>query len=108
MRNNRPTEALRKETAVSVELMTVRFTHPRNSERLFTAETTPACTGQEAVAGLILGNEDGPFLEPAQAGRPYELLLPRTETAITPHMTLGQAGVVDGDVIAVIQRGQGA
>jgi hypothetical protein len=51
---------------VTAELMTVNLAHPRNSERLFTAETTPACTGQEAVAGLILGNEDGPFLEPAQ------------------------------------------
>ena len=90
------------------QLMTVRFTHPRSSHLVFAAETTPGCTGQEAIAGLILGGDDGPFLEPAPAGRPYELILTRTETAITPHMTLGHAGVVDGDVIAVVQRGQGA
>lgn len=90
------------------ELITVQFTHPRSSERVFTAETAPDCTGQEAIAGLILGGDEGPFLEPPPAGRPYELVLNRTETAITPHMTLGEAGVLDGDLIAVLQRGQGA
>jgi hypothetical protein len=93
---------------MSDALMTVKFMHPRNSERLFTAETTPECTGQEAIAGLILGAEDGPFLESPPPGRPYELVLTRTEKAITPHLTLGQAGVVDGDLVAVLQRGQGA
>jgi len=90
------------------QLVTVQFAHPRNSEQVFMAETTTTCTAQEAIAGLILGGEDGPFLEPPPPGRPYELVLTRTETAITPHMTLGQAGVLDGDLIAVLQRGQGA
>jgi len=90
------------------DLVTVQFAHPRNSERVFMVETTLGCTGQEAIAGLVLGDEDGPFLEPAPTGRPYELVLARTETAITPHMTLKEAGVLDGDLIAVLQRGQGA
>ena len=90
------------------QLLTVQFVHPRSSERVFTAETTKGCTGQEAIAGLILGNDEGPFLEPPPPGRPYELVLTRTEKAITPHLTLGEAGVLEGDVIAVLQRGQGA
>ncbi|HEX8087867.1 MAG TPA: hypothetical protein VF762_03395 [Blastocatellia bacterium] len=85
----------------------VHFTHPRNPQT-FTARIIPQCTGQMAIEGLLIGDENGAFLEPAPAGRPYELAIKRSQQAITPNMTFEQAGVVDGDVIEVRQAGQGA
>jgi hypothetical protein len=89
-------------------LVKVTFTHPRENGRIFAADINLQCTGQMAIQGLLLGNEAGPFLEAAAAGRPYELSVKRTQMNITPNMTFEQAGVVDGDVIEVRQRGQGA
>lgn len=85
----------------------VHFTHPRNANS-FTASISPQCTGQKAIQGLMAGDENGPFLEPAAPGRPYELAIKRSGTAITPNMTFADAGAVDGEVIEVRQRGQGA
>ncbi len=87
--------------------MDVFFAHPRNSKQ-FVAEVGSECTGQQAVDGLIVGNQDGPFLEVPPPGRPYQLVLSRTDKQIAPNMTLGESGVVDGDIIQVIQPGQGA
>ena len=86
----------------------VEFTHPRHSDQVFIAETSPGCTGAEAIQGLLVGDEQGPFLEEPPRGRPYELVVARTSQAIAPNMTLGEAGVVSGDVIQVAQRGMGA
>lgn len=85
----------------------VHFTHPRNANS-FTAFINPQCTGQKAVQGLMVGDENGAFLEPAAPGRPYELAIKRSGTAITPNMTFADAGVMDGEVIEVRQAGQGA
>jgi len=85
----------------------VTFTHPRSHES-FTAFLSPQCTGQKAIQGLIAGNRNGPFLEPAAAGRPYELAVKSSGRAITPNMTFEEAGVVNGDVIEVRQGGMGA
>lgn len=85
----------------------VHFTHPRNAKH-FVAEIGPQCTGQQAVEGLLVGDEQGPFLEPAPQGRPYELVLKKSKAAITPNMTFAQAGVETGDVIEIRQAGQGA
>ncbi len=87
--------------------ITLNFTHPRSS-KVFPAEINPLCTGQQAIAGLIAGDDNGPFLETAPHGRPYELVLSRTNQAITPNMTFGQVGAQDGDVVEVRQAGQGA
>lgn len=86
----------------------VTFTHPREGGRSFAANINPQCTGQMAIQGLLLGNEDGAFLEAAAPGRPYELTVKRSQTNITPNMTFEQAGVQDDDVIEVRQSGQGA
>jgi hypothetical protein len=87
----------------------VTFTHPRDGGRSFSAKINPQCTGQMAIQGLLLGNaDDGPFLAAAAPGRPYELIVKRSQTNITPNMTFEQAGVQDDDVIEVTQRGQGA
>ncbi|MBI1828235.1 MAG: hypothetical protein HYR87_01975 [Thaumarchaeota archaeon] len=85
----------------------LRFIHPHSSKH-FIAEVSLQCTGQQAIQGLLLGDTDGPFLSPAPAGRPYELILQRTQQAITPNMTLAQVGAISGDIIEVRQAGQGA
>jgi hypothetical protein len=56
------------------EIIKVTFTHPRDGGRSFGAKISPQCTGQMAIEGLMLGNEDGPFLNVAPPGRPYELV----------------------------------
>jgi hypothetical protein len=85
----------------------IHFTHPRDS-KVFTAEISPDCTGQQAVEGLIDGDSDGPFLDPPQQGRPYELNLKRISKTITPNMSFAQAGAISGDTVEVLQRGRGA
>jgi hypothetical protein len=90
------------------ERINVTFTHPREGGRSFSAKISPQCTGQMSIEGLMLGNEDGPFLDVTPPGRPYELVLMRTHKDILPSMTFEQAGVMDDDVIEVRQAGQGA
>jgi len=84
----------------------VVFTHPRDPG-YFTAIVSSDCTGEQAVAGLVLGDEKGPFLEPAPPGRPYLLALMSSGVSILPNVTFEDAGVVDGDKIEVRQAGQG-
>jgi hypothetical protein len=89
------------------ETIEVHFFHPRLS-RSFTADVSPECTGQQAIEGLVEGDDVGPFIEPSQPLRPYELVIKRTQRIIHPEMTFQEAGVVNGDVIEVRQLGQGA
>jgi hypothetical protein len=88
-------------------LIEVSFLHPRSS-KVFTAEVSPECTGQQALEGLLLGDADGPFLEPSPPGRPYELAIKRSQQIISLPMTFEQAGVINGDIIEIRQAGQGA
>jgi hypothetical protein len=88
--------------------LAVTFVNPKNNARTFEAYLFPECTGQMAVEGLIAGNEDGPFLDPAPPGRPYQLVIKKSSVNITPNMTFRQAGVVNGDVIEIGQNGEGA
>lgn len=85
----------------------VIFTHPRDAST-FTAYINPQCTGQQAIRGLVAGDENGPFLQPSAPGRPYELAIKQSGIAITPNMTFAQAGVTNGEVVEVRQSGQGA
>jgi hypothetical protein len=85
----------------------VVFTHVWDAST-FTAFVNPVCTGEQALDGLIAGDEKGPFLEPAPAGRPYELAVRRSGAPILRKMTFAAAGVIDGDKIEVRQGGQGA
>jgi hypothetical protein len=85
----------------------IQFTHPRSS-KIFTAEVGSNCTGERAIEGLLLGDEQGPFLEPAPLGRPYQLCIIRSHACIRPNQTFAEAGVVSGDVIEIRQDGQGA
>src|SRR5688572_4968633 len=87
--------------------ITVHFSHPRLSRSL-TAEVSPECTGQQAIEGLLEGDDVGPFIEPSPPGRPYDLVIKRAGQIIYPEMTFQEAGVLDGDVIEVRQAGQGA
>jgi hypothetical protein len=88
--------------------MEIRFTHPTNSGYIFIADVEPACTGQQAILGLLAGDEvNGPFLPTPPPGRPYELVLARTQQQIAPNMSFEEANVIEGDVIDVLQLGQG-
>jgi hypothetical protein len=57
---------------------------------------------------LIAGDDNGPFIQPAPPGRPYELAIKQSGIAITPNMTFADAGVTNGEVVEVRQSGQGA
>lgn len=85
----------------------VHFTHPREGGRSFAVEVSPQCTGKQAIEGLLIGGEEGPFLEAVPTARPFELTVMRTGEAITSSMTFEGAGVEDGDIIEVRQAGQG-
>lgn len=86
----------------------VTFTNPRGGGRSFVANINPQCTGQMAIQGLILGNEEGAFLTPPPQGRPYQLIVKSSGKNITPNMTFEEAGVQNDDVIEVGQDMQGA
>jgi hypothetical protein len=88
--------------------LAVTFVNPRSNARVFEADLVPECTGQMAIEGLLVGNELGPFLEPAPPGRPYELVIKRSSVTITPNMTFSDAGVINDDVIEIRQAGEGA
>lgn len=88
------------ETATKLNLT---FLHPRTSAA-YKANVAPACTAQIAIEGLT----SNAFLDPAPNGRPYQLVLSRTDTQLTPSQTMADAGVQENDVIEVRQQGQGA
>jgi hypothetical protein len=77
----------------------LHFMHPRSSKTL-TADVSPQCSGEEALAAL-LSNYEGPFLSPVEPGDAYELFVHRTNTYISPHTTFKQAGTIDGDLIDI-------
>lgn len=91
---------------MSDDKIEVHFYHPRSAS-IFTAKVHPRCTGRKALEGLLVGDKSGAFLEPPPPHRPYSLAVMRTGEAITPDMTFGQAGVINGDRIEVRQGGQG-
>jgi hypothetical protein len=88
--------------------LAVTFVNPKSNARTFDANLLPECTGQMAIEGLIAGDERGPFLEPAQPGRPYKLIVKSSSVNIPPNMTFREAGVVNDDVIEIGQDGMGA
>jgi hypothetical protein len=93
---------------MSMKPIELHFLHPRDSTRTFTAEVEADCTAKQAVDGLIAGDGNGPFLDKPQDGQPYGLILSRTNQALTPNTTFGQAGAVQGDTVLVTQAARGA
>jgi hypothetical protein len=85
----------------------VSFTSPRTNSRVFEAEVSPDCTGKMAIEHLLVGDASGPFLERTSLGRPYELVVMRTEGIISPNTTFQEAEVIGGDIIEIRQAGQG-
>lgn len=83
--------------------MNVTFLHPRES-RTFPADVDPETTGQTCLTNLVSER----FLEPPPSGRPYYLVLQRTQRQILPAMTMREAEVQDRDAFAVLQQDQGA
>lgn len=84
-------------------LIPIQCAHPRTSV-LLDGEVTPEGTAGELVADLVTEG----FIEQAPAGRPYEVILARNDTVIPPNVTFGGAGVQAGDVLNLVQPGQGA
>jgi len=89
--------------------LVVYIAHPRSSEQ-FAARVLPACPARVVLDGLQSpsATDDGPFLAPAPAGRPYALVLARSGQQFAGDTTMEDLGVVDGDVLEVQQMGQGA
>jgi len=88
------------------EKLAVEFLHPKTSDS-YPAALHPLCTAEVALRKLQEA-DTGPFLEYAPAGRPYQLVLRRTETELTPNTSMADAGVVSGDTLLVVQKHQGA
>jgi hypothetical protein len=88
--------------------MDLTFLHPDQSNEKFKMGVAPQATPRQCVQQLIKGDHLGPWLEPAQTGRPYELVLSRTQKLLDGDTPLGTAGVLTGDTLAVMRPGQGA
>ena len=82
--------------------MNVTFLHPATGES-FEADCEPGCTGEMALQGL----KDQDFID-TRHGASYSLVLKRTNKQILPDMTLGTAGVIEGDSIGVLAGGEAA
>ncbi len=89
-------------------LIDLQFLHPKDSTETFKMGVAPQATARQTVQQLLIGDADGPWLDPEPPGRPYELVLSRTEKMIPGSQAIGNAGAIDGDYIAVMQPGQGA
>lgn len=89
--------------------MLVYVTHPRSSER-YEGFVAPTCPAKTVLDGLqrVDATDDGPFLDPAPTGRPYQLVHNRSQKQFNADDTMAALGVVDGDVLDVVQMGQGA
>ncbi len=83
----------------------ITFTHPRAS-KTFLATVGLGLTAQQAILAL-LSPQNG-FLQSPSPGSEYEIIIHRTGTAIPPHTTLGNAGVVDGDTLDIVLTAQAA
>jgi hypothetical protein len=90
------------------EKLGLTFLHPQDSTQTFKMGVAPQATPQQCVQQLIKGDHQGPWLAPEAPGRPYELVLDRTQTLLPSGTPLGEAGVKTGDTIAVMRPGQGA
>lgn len=91
-----------------MERMKLTFLHPYKSTEQFVMDVAPQATARQTIQQLLKGDDKGPWLDPEPVGRPYELVLNRTNTALAPNQTLGGAGAAAGDVFAVMHPGQGA
>jgi hypothetical protein len=78
------------------------FVHPTDMPISLVADVSTQCTGQEILNELGRDVDGtGSFLRSLPDGQPYHLLVARTQKAISPNMTLEQAGVVGGDRIDI-------
>jgi hypothetical protein len=89
------------------DLIEVRFIHPRNAS-FCNVEVSLACTGREAIQGLMIDDGGSSFLTDLPLGQSYSLNLRRTQQVITPNMTFAKAGVINGDLIEVYIDATGA
>lgn len=89
-------------------MIELKFLHPRDATETFDMAVAPHATGEQILQQLIAGDGDGPWLDPETPGRPYELVLTRTSKVIAPHQSIGDAGALDDDYVAILQPGQGA
>jgi hypothetical protein len=83
--------------------MNVKFLHPRDS-RVFAAEVDNNTTVSTCVDNLVSVN----FMEPAAAGRPYAMVVQRTQRQALLPMTMQEVGVIDNDSLAILQMERGA
>jgi hypothetical protein len=89
-----------------VSKLKLNFIHPRTSIG-YSADVAPECTGAVALQGLQ-SPATGPFLDPAPQGRPYELVVARSNKMIPATQSFAEAECQTGDTIEVRQSGQGA
>jgi len=83
--------------------MELSFLHPRTS-MAFKAQVEPSTTGETCIRGLI----NAQFVDDPPPGRPYSLIVSRTQQQILPSASMQDAGVMPGDVVSVAQNEQGA
>lgn len=89
--------------------ISIQVTHPRTSDR-FLADVDPACT-----VGLILeqlqlpqNGSTQPWMDPAVPGRPYVLIMQRTNAQLPTSATMAEIGARDGEAFVVQQNSQAA
>lgn len=83
--------------------MNVTFFHPLDS-RVFKADVDPETTIQTCIDNLV-GER---FIEAAPKGRPYAVLVRRTQRQALPQMTMSEAGVESNDDLNLLQMERGA
>ncbi len=81
----------------------ITFTHPRSAETL-RAELGPATTASQAIDGLVKAK----FLDPPVRLSSYLLQHQRSSKSLPPGTALAEAGVADGDTVAVVETGVSA
>jgi hypothetical protein len=86
--------------------MEVKFTHPRSS-LVYSADVSENLQVGQALLALQ-GPDTGPFLTPPLPGEQDTVYLERTKKSLPLSTTMGEAGVVDGDVLQIYRMGQGA
>jgi len=89
-----------------IPMIKVRFTHPRDAV-VYVAEVSPNLTARGALEALS-SVETGPFLSPLQPSENFVIVLRRTGQVLSSNMTMGDVGVVAGDILDVGIMGQGA
>lgn len=84
-------------------VMTVTFTHPRNSQSR-KAEIIAKTTVADAIEGLV---KQG-FLEPQGKDRGYAVSVAGSGDQIAHSATFTSAGVKDGDTVTITETSMGA